>query len=176
MENDVQMQVEKLKYSLGVADRIESERSGASKKKRKHRMPRPDYSRLHQMQDRLEELNRPPEQPVERDRVNLPPVRKQQTLSLPNITPAAPEMLARVGYCKNELKKTEKLLRDSLDEQSARAPFLPAPGVQVKATKSLGNLHATVFTSESRAQFRGAPGLIQMKSLPAIDNRRAPYF
>lgn len=176
MEDDVQLQVEKLKMSLGVADRLESERSGKPRK-RKPRMPRPDYSKLYQMQDRLEELNRPPEQPERERVVNLPPIRKkEQTLSLPNITPGAPEMHARVGYCKNELRKTEKLLRDSLDEQNARAPFLPAPGVQVKATKSLGNLHATVFTSESRAAFRGAPGLTQMKSLPVIENRRAPYF
>jgi hypothetical protein len=174
MEGDVQLQVEKLKHSLGVADLIESERSG-KKKKRKSRLPRPDYSRLHQMQDRLEVLNRPPEQ-GERV-VNLPPIgKKDQTLSLPNITPNAPEMMARVGYCNNELKKTEKLLRESLDEQHARAPFLPAPVVQVKATKSLGNLHETVFTSDYRAQFRGAPNLVRMKSLPAIDNRRAPYF
>lgn len=125
------------------------------------------------MQDRLEALNRPPEN---LERVALPPIRKKETLSLPNITPGAPEMQARMGYCKNELKKTEQLLRISLDEQNARAPFRPAPGVQVKATKSLGDLHATVFTSESRAQFRGVPGLTQMKSLPVIENRRAPYF
>jgi hypothetical protein len=173
MEEDVQVQVEKLKQSLEVADLIESERGGKPRRKRKNRLPRPDYSKLHQMQDRLDELNRPR---FQAEQVSLPAIRKRQELSLPNITPGAPEMQARMGLVNNGLKKTEHLLRVSLDEQHARAPFLPAPGVQVKATKSMGALHSTVFTSDYRANFREAPGFTQTKSLPKIENRRAPYF
>jgi hypothetical protein len=173
MADDVQLQVQKLKQSLEVADLLESERSGAQRKKRKHRK-RVDYSKLHQMQDRLEVLNRPS---IQAEPVNLPPIRKKdKALSLPDIAPGAPEMHARMEYCRNELHKNEKLLRDSLQEQNARAPFLPAPGVQVKATKSLGNIHTAVFPSESRAAYRGAPNIVRMKSLPVIEKRRAPYF
>lgn len=170
MSADVRLQVQALRSSLGVEPR-----------KRTRRLRPLDYSALHAMQNRYEQLGGS----EERVRPKLPPIpARRRPLVLPELKDADPEMEARMGYCRRELARSEGWLRSAQAEHDARDPFLPRPGVQVPVTHSMPK--ATTFLSESRAQYRGllsVPGLPRGCSVPpppgAPGSRQravAPYF